>query len=222
MEAADSRSAAFTSWFRAPIAPSRRVSRLDVYRYRPIIGYYISQIGARPWPAASNETLRAAGMPPKGSAHPAARRLPQPSPMSRRHSRCRCTTRRSRTASRRSSPAVPDMPRCGRVTGSLPSAHPAATLGGAIALVDRLRGAEIEAREAAIRSWGHSSRPRLALMILDELRLILRVVRRRAPTRYAEFVAAVRAAEPECSLRGSEAPIASRSVMAEAEAVPRR
>jgi hypothetical protein len=79
--------------------------------------------------------------------------------------------------------------------------HPVATLGGAIALVERLRVAEIEARQSAIRAWGHCSHPRIALMLLDELRLILRMVRRRAPSCYAELLAAVRAGEP--SSKGS-------------------
>jgi hypothetical protein len=67
--------------------------------------------------------------------------------------------------------------------------HPVMNLDTAIVLVERLRGAEYEARAAAIGNWGHSSRPRLALMILDELRLILRVTRRYAPVRYPEYIA---------------------------------
>ena len=73
--------------------------------------------------------------------------------------------------------------------------YPIANLDAAISLVGRMRDAEFEARAAAIRAWGHSSRPRLPLMILDELRLILRVVRRHAPLRYPDLVAAVLAAD---------------------------
>jgi hypothetical protein len=69
--------------------------------------------------------------------------------------------------------------------------HPAANLDTAIIFVERLRRAELDRRERAIRTWGHCSRPRLGLMLLDELRLILRMVRRRAPARYPDLVAAV-------------------------------
>jgi len=77
----------------------------------------------------------------------------------------------------------------------LAARHPAASLDGAIAVVERLRRVETEARAAAIRAWGHCSRPRLALMILDELRLILRLVRRHAPSCFRELLAAILAAE---------------------------
>jgi hypothetical protein len=73
--------------------------------------------------------------------------------------------------------------------------HPIINLDAAIALVGRMREAEFEARATAIRTWGHSSRPRLPLMILDELRLILRVVRRHAPLRYPDLIVAVLAAD---------------------------
>jgi hypothetical protein len=73
--------------------------------------------------------------------------------------------------------------------------YSSATLDGAIAVVERLRHAEFEARAAAIRAFGHCSRPRLALMVLDELRLILRLLRRYAPARYPALLAAILAAE---------------------------
>jgi len=73
--------------------------------------------------------------------------------------------------------------------------YPITNLDAAISLVRRMHEAEFEARATAIRAWGHSSRPRLPLMILDELRLILRVVRRHAPSRYPDLVAAVLAAD---------------------------
>jgi hypothetical protein len=74
--------------------------------------------------------------------------------------------------------------------------YPHADLATAIILVERLRRAELDARATAARIWGRCSRPRLAIMVLDELRLILRVVRRRAPARYPVLLAAVLAAEP--------------------------
>jgi hypothetical protein len=58
-----------------------------------------------------------------------------------------------------------------------------------------MRRAELDARATAINTWGHCSRPRLALMMLDELRLILRMVRRYAPSRYPGLIAAVLAAD---------------------------
>lgn len=82
--------------------------------------------------------------------------------------------------------------------------YPAATLDGAIAVIERLRRAEIEARAAAIGCWGHCSRPRLALMILDELRLILRMVRRHAPSRYGALLAAILAAAPASQTAGHQ------------------
>lgn len=75
--------------------------------------------------------------------------------------------------------------------------HPISSLDTAILLVERMHRTELEARTAAVRSWGHCSRPRLALMILEEVRLILRVLRRYAPAHFVGFVAAVRAAEFE-------------------------
>ena len=66
-----------------------------------------------------------------------------------------------------------------------------ANLDTAIVLVERLYRAEIDARDAAVRMWGRCSRPRLALMLLQELRLVLRVVRRHAPMRYPGIVAAI-------------------------------
>lgn len=73
--------------------------------------------------------------------------------------------------------------------------YPNADLGTAIVLVERLRRAELDARFAAVQVWGHCSRPRLAIMVLDELRLILRMVRRFAPARYPGLLATVLAGE---------------------------
>jgi hypothetical protein len=73
--------------------------------------------------------------------------------------------------------------------------HPIANLDTAIVLIERMRRAEIEARSASIRNWGRCNRPRLTLMILDEVRLILRVLRRYAPARFSTLTAAVRAAD---------------------------
>jgi hypothetical protein len=73
--------------------------------------------------------------------------------------------------------------------------HPLANLDTAIAIVERLHPAELDSRATAIRLWGRCSRPRLALLLLADLRLILRMVRRYAPARYARLVAAVVDAE---------------------------
>ncbi|MBV9968534.1 MAG: hypothetical protein JO228_01005 [Xanthobacteraceae bacterium] len=69
--------------------------------------------------------------------------------------------------------------------------YPLANLDTAIAIVERLHRAELEARATAVRLWGRCSRPRLTLMLLWDLRLILRMVRRYAPARHAGLVAAV-------------------------------
>jgi hypothetical protein len=73
--------------------------------------------------------------------------------------------------------------------------HRPASLDGAIALVENLRDAEIAARSAAAHNWGANGRPRLALMIFDELRLILRAVRRFVPAGFSGILAAVLAGE---------------------------
>jgi hypothetical protein len=73
--------------------------------------------------------------------------------------------------------------------------HPVANLETAIILAERMRRAELEARANAIHTWGHCSRPRLTLMVLDELRLILRMVRRYAPSRYPSLIATVLGAD---------------------------
>jgi hypothetical protein len=75
--------------------------------------------------------------------------------------------------------------------GRLAERYPLANLDTAIAIVERLRRAELDARAATVRLWGRCSRPRLALMLLEDLRLIQRMVRRYAPARYAALVAAV-------------------------------
>jgi hypothetical protein len=74
-------------------------------------------------------------------------------------------------------------------------ALPGGRLDTAIVLIGRLRATECEARAAAIRAWGHSSRPRIALMVLDELRLILRMVRRYAPASYFDLIEVVLGAD---------------------------
>jgi len=72
-----------------------------------------------------------------------------------------------------------------------------ANLDTALVIVERLYRAELDARDSAIRMWGRCSRPRIALMLLQELRLMLRLVRRYAPARYAGIVAAVLAEDAE-------------------------
>jgi len=66
-----------------------------------------------------------------------------------------------------------------------------ADLSTAVVIVERLYRAEVDARAAAVRLWGRCSRPRLALMLLQELRLVLRMVRRYAPARYPRLVTAL-------------------------------
>ncbi len=66
-----------------------------------------------------------------------------------------------------------------------------ADLDTAVVIIERLYRAEIDARDSATRIWGRCSRPRIALMLLQELRLMLRVVRRYAPARYTGIVTAV-------------------------------
>jgi hypothetical protein len=66
-----------------------------------------------------------------------------------------------------------------------------ANLDTAVVIVERLYRVELDARDSAIRIWGRCSRPRIALMLLQELRLMLRLVRRHAPARYAGILAAV-------------------------------
>jgi hypothetical protein len=63
-----------------------------------------------------------------------------------------------------------------------------ANLDTAVVIIERLYRAEIDACDSAVRIWGRCSRPRIALMLLQELRLMLRVVRRYAPARYAGIV----------------------------------
>lgn len=81
--------------------------------------------------------------------------------------------------------------------------HPITNLDAAIMLVDRMRCAELEARAIAVRNWGHCIRPRLTLMMLDEVRLILRMLRRHAPTRFADLITELRAADLTMSARAS-------------------
>lgn len=68
-------------------------------------------------------------------------------------------------------------------------------LDAAIVFVDRARRAELEARTIAVRDWGHCSRSRLTLIMLDEVRLLLRMLRRHAPTYFTELLTEIRAAD---------------------------
>lgn len=72
--------------------------------------------------------------------------------------------------------------------------HPLANLDTAIMLLDRMRCAELKGRAAAVSGWGHCSRSRLALMMLDEVRLILRVLRRYEPACFVGLMADIQAA----------------------------
>jgi hypothetical protein len=62
----------------------------------------------------------------------------------------------------------------------------------AIIAVERERRIEINMREVAIRNWGRCSRPMTRLMLLNELRLILRWLARYAPERFDALRDAVR------------------------------
>jgi hypothetical protein len=61
---------------------------------------------------------------------------------------------------------------------------PVIGLHDAIFMLERMHQAELAAHAVALRVWGHSNRPRIALMMLEELRLLLRVMRRLAPTEF--------------------------------------
>jgi len=74
---------------------------------------------------------------------------------------------------------------------SLAERYAGANLDTAVVIVERLYRSEIDVRESAVRLWGRCSRPRIALMRLEELRLVLRMLRRHAPARYPGLVAAV-------------------------------
>ncbi len=58
------------------------------------------------------------------------------------------------------------------------------TLDVAIVLVEQMRRTELNIREVAIRNLGRYSGPNARLMLLNELRLILRWIRRYAPEKY--------------------------------------
>jgi hypothetical protein len=74
---------------------------------------------------------------------------------------------------------------------NLAERYAGANLDTAVAMVERLYRCEIDARENAARLWGRCSRPRIALMRLEELRLLLRMLRRHAPARYPGLVGTV-------------------------------
>jgi hypothetical protein len=80
--------------------------------------------------------------------------------------------------------------------------HPITNLDAAIMLVGRMRCAELEARAAAVRNWGHCNRSRLTLMMLDEVCLILRMVRKHAPTCFPGLVMEIQAVDLTTSARG--------------------
>jgi hypothetical protein len=80
--------------------------------------------------------------------------------------------------------------------------HPITNLDAAIILVGRMRCAELEARAATVRSWGHCNRSRLTLMMLDEVCLILRMVRKHAPTCFTGLMMEIQAADLTTSAWG--------------------
>jgi hypothetical protein len=61
-------------------------------------------------------------------------------------------------------------------------------LAGATVVLERAFRAERARHEQSRRTWGTSIRPRLALMILGELRLIARFLRRHAEPRFPEIL----------------------------------
>lgn len=65
-------------------------------------------------------------------------------------------------------------------------------LDDAIMLIEWMRRKELNMREVAIRNWGRYSGPNARLMLLNELRLILRWLRRHAPEKYKALRDAVR------------------------------
>jgi len=75
--------------------------------------------------------------------------------------------------------------------------HPITNLDAAIMLVDRMHCAELEARAVAVGNWGHCSHSRLTSMLLQEVRLILRMLRRYAPARFPDIMVEVRATDLE-------------------------
>lgn len=76
--------------------------------------------------------------------------------------------------------------------GTFVERHALTNLDAAIVLVDRMRCAELEARAVAAGSWGHCRQSRLTLMLLDEMRLILRMLRRYAPDRFPQLIAEIK------------------------------
>lgn len=76
--------------------------------------------------------------------------------------------------------------------GTFVERHALTNLDAAIVLVDRMRCAELEARAAAVSNWGHCSQSRLTLMLLDEIRLILRVLRRHALDSFPQLIAEIK------------------------------
>ena len=61
---------------------------------------------------------------------------------------------------------------------------PNITLGGAVAIMQRAYVGEVRRREGIERTWGVCHEPRMGLMLLDELRLMLRWCRRYAPQQF--------------------------------------
>ena len=73
--------------------------------------------------------------------------------------------------------------------------QPITSLEAAITLARRMRCAELESRGSAVRNCGHCSRSRFTMMRLDEVCLILRLLRRHAPMRFADLMTEIRASD---------------------------
>jgi hypothetical protein len=78
-------------------------------------------------------------------------------------------------------------------------AERALDLGGAIIACERAYRRELAAAESAERLWA-IRRPRIDLMVLSELRLLLRFFRRHAPQRFDEILGAIIACYPPRAL----------------------
>lgn len=81
--------------------------------------------------------------------------------------------------------------------------YPVTNIDAALVLVEHIRRAEREARDVAIGNWGRCHSCRVTFMLLDEMRLILRALRRYAPGCFSDLVAQIRAGHRAPSVRTS-------------------
>jgi hypothetical protein len=69
--------------------------------------------------------------------------------------------------------------------------NPVLGIRDAIYLVGRMLQGERDSQAVAVRIWGHNSRPRVQLMMLEDLRLALRWTSRYAPKEFAKWQAVI-------------------------------